>query len=216
MKLMGHAGSNFASVGEGNFHFVDSLERYSFRNTLARRKWDVERSSKWLDSGLSPCACGLLGPAPKPPNAAHCDRKPIVAGPVGALSYKAKRKAKKGFVGSQPKVFKPIVGKQGLGQPKSPGSGPKVVSARNDKGKAKLVYEDPRPKLFSKPILGKRVTVQPVTKRLRSSLLKELGADLKQVTGMGSPDELTACTSTGGSTTVSHSRVAIFLPFPTI
>lgn len=160
MKLMGHAGSDFASVGEGNFHFFDSLERYSFRNMLARLKWDVERSLKWLDSGLSPCACGLLGPTPKPPNAAHCDRKPIVAGPVGALSYKAKRKAKKGFVGSQPKVFKPIVGKQGLGQPKSPGPGPEVVSARNDKGKAKLVYEGPRPKLFSKPILGKQVTVQ--------------------------------------------------------
>lgn len=45
MKVMGHAGSDIASDdGEENFsHFGESLERHSFRNTLARLKVDVER-----------------------------------------------------------------------------------------------------------------------------------------------------------------------------
>lgn len=51
---------------EDRAHFGVSLDSRSFRNTLTCIKRGVVRCLKWLDSGLSRCACGLMGPAPRP------------------------------------------------------------------------------------------------------------------------------------------------------
>jgi hypothetical protein len=44
----------------------ETLEVCSVRNTLTCIERDVVRCLQWMDLGLSPCACGLLGPTPKP------------------------------------------------------------------------------------------------------------------------------------------------------
>lgn len=92
-------------------YFGESLNRCSFRNTLTCIKMDMERCLKWLDLGLSPCVCGLMGPAPKPLNEVPREPKLSSEGLVVNTGVKAreyKEKAKMGFVGPQPKFyFKP-------------------------------------------------------------------------------------------------------------
>ncbi|GLT54777.1 hypothetical protein SLA2020_279470 [Shorea laevis] len=116
--------------------FGENSERASFRNTLNRLKRDVEKCLKWVDSGLCPCVCGLLGPAPKPTLEAHV-RQPLPAGPVRGGSLKEK---KKGFLGRKPKVmFKPVSNKC----PLLSGPGPFVSGIKrgpgpSDKGKKAL------------------------------------------------------------------------------
>ncbi|GLT60900.1 hypothetical protein SLA2020_336410, partial [Shorea laevis] len=108
--------------------FGDKSERASFRNTLIRLKRDVEKCLKWVDSGLSPCVCGLLGPAPKPTLEAHV-RQPLPAGPERGGSLKEK---KKGFLGRKPKVtFKPVL----LSGPGPSASSNKRGPGPSDKGK---------------------------------------------------------------------------------
>lgn len=100
---------------EESHHCGESSEHVSFRNTLNRIKIDVKRCLNWLDSGLCPCVCGLLGPAPKPLMEAHV-RQPLPAGPVRGASFKEKKKGK-GLMRFKPKViFKPVSNRRGLGQ----------------------------------------------------------------------------------------------------
>jgi hypothetical protein len=64
---------------------------------------DVKRCFKWLDLGLSPCACGLMGPAPKPLNEIPHVLKPNSEGPdVNAAACVDRGKAKMGFIGPGP------------------------------------------------------------------------------------------------------------------
>jgi hypothetical protein len=139
---LGRDGSDIAFEDFGH-PFGENSERASFRNTLNRLKLDVERCLKWVDSGLCPCVCGLLGPAPKPTVEAHV-RQPLPASPVRGGSLKEK---KKGFLGLKPKVlFKPVSNKS----PLLSGPGPIVKGNKrdpspSDKGKKVLLSEDPRP-----------------------------------------------------------------------
>lgn len=82
-------------------YFGESLDRRSFRSMLSCIKMDMERTLKWLDSVLSPCVCGLMGPAPKPLNEVPCVPKPNSKGSVVNAGVKAredKGKAKMGIV----------------------------------------------------------------------------------------------------------------------
>jgi hypothetical protein len=82
-------------------YFGENLDM-CFKNTLAYLKTDVKRCFKWLDLGLSPCACGLMGPAPKPLNEIPHLLKPNSEGPDVNAAVKAcvdRGKAKMGFVG---------------------------------------------------------------------------------------------------------------------
>jgi hypothetical protein len=140
---LGRDGSDIASEVNGH-PFGENPERVSFRNTLNRLKRDVERCLKWVDSGLCPCVCGLLGPAPKPSVKAHV-HQPLPADPVRGGSCKEK---KKGLLGLKPKViFKPILNKRG---PLLSGPGPIFKDNMRgpgpiDKGKKVLPSEDTRP-----------------------------------------------------------------------
>jgi hypothetical protein len=124
---LGRDGSDIA-FEEDSHLFGDYSERVSFKNTLNRILVDVEKCLKWLDSGLCPCASGLLGPAPKPFVKAHM-RQSLPADPVRGSSSKEK---KKGLLGLKPKVvFKPVLDKRG-----SKRSGPGPI----DKGKKGLNF----------------------------------------------------------------------------
>jgi hypothetical protein len=78
---------------------------------LSHIKMDMERCLRWLESVLSPCVCGLMGPAPKPLNEVPCVPKPNSEGLVVNVGVKAcedKGKAKMGFVGPRTEFsFKP-------------------------------------------------------------------------------------------------------------
>lgn len=85
-------------------YFGENLDT-CFKNTLACIKMDVKRCLKWLDLGPSPCACGLMGPAPKPLNEIPRVLKPNFEGPDVNAVVKAcvdKGKAKMSFMGPGP------------------------------------------------------------------------------------------------------------------